>query len=458
MRVEASSAPGVDVGTLLDSNRFRGLPLLVAVFTTLTLVFDGFDIQSIAFAAPRLLTEWGIDRPALAPVLAAGLLGMALGGLVLGALGDYVGRRRALLMSVALVAVGSWLSTYATSSGELGLYRLVTGIGLGGTLPNATALIAEFAPLAVRNLVITVTVVGVPIGGMIGASVAGEIIPAHGWRSIFAVGAILPGLLTVAMLLWLPESPRFMAARKERWPQLAVLLNRVTRSNAYSGDGPFYVREHVAARVGVAALFTRQFRYDTLVVWLIFTTNVFAAYAIFGWLPTVLSSAGLPLATAIHGSLTYNLGGVLGSLAGAVTMNRFGSRPVLLVFGLGAVTSTFAATFLQLSEPGGVPLLLAVLAAAGVCINGMQVGMYSVAAYIYPTTCRASALGWALGIARFGGILSSFAGSILLGFGGGAARFFGGIAAVLLLTLLGVAILRAHMPRPAPLPDAATLQ
>lgn len=453
MRDEANDVAGVDVGRLLDTSPFKGLPLLVAVFTTLTLIFDGFDIQSIAFAAPRLLAEWGIDKPALRPVFAAGLLGMAFGALSLGAFGDYFGRRRALIASVALVAVGSWLSTHASSPGELGMYRFVTGIGLGGTLPNATALIAEFSPLTVRNIVITVTVVGVPIGGMLGAGIAAQIIPAYGWRAIFAVGAILPAALTLALILWLPESPRFMAARRQHWPRLANLLNRVTRSSTYAGAGPFYIREPVAARVGVAALLTRQFRHDTLVVWLIFTTNVFAAYAIFGWLPTVLSSAGLPLATAIHGSLIFNLGGVLGSLAGAVTMNRLGSRPVLTVFGLGAVLSTFGAAFLPLSEPGGVLLLLAVLAAAGVCINGMQVGMYSVAAHIYPTSCRASALGWALGIARIGGILSSYA-----VFGGGAARFFGEIAVVLLLTLLGVALLRGHMLRPAPIAGATTPQ
>lgn len=455
MRNETTTThAGIDVGEVLDTNRFAGLPVAVAFFTTLTLVFDGFDIQAIAFAAPSLLTEWGIDRPTLAPVLAAALLGMALGGFVFGAMGDYIGRRRALIGSLALVAIGSWICTYASSAGELAMYRLLTGIGLGGTLPNAAALIAEFAPLAVRNLVVTVTVVGIPIGGMLGATVAAALIPAFGWRSIFVVGAALPAALTLAMLLWLPESPRFLVAKRERWPQLARLLNRLKGASLYGGEGPFHIREqqNPSGRAGIAALFTREFRYDTAVVWVIFLTNVFAVYAIFNWLPTVLSAAGLPLTTAIRGSFAFNLGGVAGALAGAVLMNRFGSRRVLICFALAAVASTFAAAALPLESTTGVPLLLAVMALSGACIIALQVGMYSVAAYIYPTSCRASGLGWALGMARFGGILSSFAGSVLLGFGGGAASFFTGIAAVLLLTLGGIVLLKRDMP-PTRLPE-----
>jgi AAHS family 4-hydroxybenzoate transporter-like MFS transporter len=419
----------------------------VATFTTLALIFDGFDIQAIAFAAPRLLVEWGIDKPHLTPVIGAGLLGMAFGALGIGAIGDHFGRRRALIASVIVVALGSWLSAYATSPTELAIYRLVTGIGLGGTLPNAAALIAEFAPLAVRNVVLSVTVVGVPIGGMIGASIAADVIPAYGWRSIFIAGAILPALLAIAMLLWLPESPRFLAARPGRWPQLAKLLNRLTRSDRFHPSGPFHIREQPAAHVGIAALFTREFRYDTLIVWLIFFTNVFAVYAFFSWLPTVLAGAGLELATAIRGSLVFNLGGIFGALTNAVLMNRIGSRATLTVFGIGAVVSTFAAALVPLEQSDALWQLLALMAISGACITALQVGMYAVAAYIYPTRCRASGLGWALGIARFGGILSSFAGTVLVGPAGGVTGFFGGIAVILLFTLLGIVLLRGHMPR-----------
>lgn len=448
MSNDTNNEPFIDVGQLLDTIRFTGLPVLVAVFTTLTLVFDGFDIQAIAFAAPALLSDWGIDRPTLAPILAAGLLGMGIGGLAIGAIGDYIGRRPALIASMALVAIASLMCAYASNPGELALWRLLTGIGLGGTLPNATALIAEFAPLKVRNLTVTITVVGVPIGGILGASVAAEVIPAFGWRSIFVAGAVLPALLTVAMLFWLPESARFLAVRKERWPELARLLNRLTASRRFHGREQFQIREpqQAVSRAGVAALFTREFRYDTVVVWIIFLTNVFAAYALFSWLPTVLSAAGLPLTTAIRGLLVFNVGGVFGALAGATLMSRFGSRRVLTIFAVAAIASTFTLGLIPLSDDRDVTRLLVTMAASGACIGALQVGMYSVAVYVYPTVCRASGLGWALGIARLGGIASSFAGSILLALGHGSTGFFTGLAAVLVLTLIGIVLLKRHMP------------
>lgn len=440
----AGAHDAVEVGPILDNGRFVGLPLLVATFTTLTFVFDGFDIQAIAFAAPKLLTEWGIDRKALAPVLAAGLIGMAIGASCLGALGDYFGRKRALLASLLFVAIGSWLSAHATGLDQLAIYRLFTGIGLGGCLPNAAALIVEFAPLRVRNVVMSVTVVGVPIGGLLGAWLAGALIPAFGWRSIFIVGAILPAILAVAMLFWLSESARFLAVKPNRWPQLAKLLNRLTSSNQYRPEGPYHIAEKASGKVGVAALFTAAFRHDTMLVWIIFFTNVFAVYAFFGWLPVVISSTGLPLATALHGSLVFNLGGVVGSIVASSLLNRAGSRKILIALAIVAIASNFAAMQLNL-VPSSVGLLLAVLSLAGFGINGLQVIMYSVASHIYPTTCRSSGLGWALGISRIGGILSSYGGSLLLA-SGGSATFFGGLSCTLVLTLLGILMLRGHMP------------
>jgi AAHS family 4-hydroxybenzoate transporter-like MFS transporter len=444
----------VEVGRLLDTNRFGGLAALVATFTTLTFVFDGFDIQAIAFSAPSLLVDWRIDRSALAPVLAAGLLGMGLGALALGTVGDRIGRRRALIISLVLVAIASLASAYTSRPGELAFCRLLTGIGLGGTLPNATALIAEFSPRAVRNLLVTVAVVGVPIGGMLGAAVAADIIPRFGWRSIFIAGAALPGLLAVAAVFLLPESPRYLTVRRERWPELADLLNRLTRSQHYRGDQQFHIQDsqQASGRTGVAVLFAREFRYDTLMVWIIFFTNVFAVYAIFNWLPTVLSAAGLQLATAIRGSLLFNLGGVFGALASAALMTPLGSRRVLSLFAVGAVASTFSLGLIPLSREIGVATLQLVMVISGACIIALQVGMYSVAAYVYPTVSRASGLGWALGVARIGGILSAFAGSALLALGNPTMSFFSGIAAVLVLTLLGVLLLKRQLP-PAILDD-----
>ena len=436
----------VEVTSVVDGARFGSHALTVCALTTLALVFDGFDIQAIAFAAPKLMTEWGIDRATLAPILAAGLLGMFVGALVLGIAGDRYGRRRALLASMALMAASSLLAATSDAPEQLATYRFLTGLGLGGALPNATALMVEFAPLAVRTVVVAITVVGVPIGGMLGAAIAARLVPALGWPSIFVLGGLLPAVLLLAMAWLLPESPQYLA-RRGRARELAATLNRVLGEPRYEGSEHFTSRDVGMAgeRAGPLALFGPEYRRETLLIWLIFFTNVFTSYCYFSWTPTVLTGVGLPLATALRGLLLYNLGGVVGSLLGAWWMGRIGSRPVLLVLAGGAALSTLTLGLVEVTAEDNL-MVMGCLLVAGACVNGVQVQMYMVALSAYPTQLRATGVGWALGTARFGGVLSAFAGSVVQALGSGLKPFFTSIALVVVVTFTGIALLRCHLP------------
>ena len=441
----SSTATAVALEPVLESASAGRLTLLVCVLTSLALVFDGFDIQAIAFAAPRIIAEWGITRADLASVLAAGLVGMGVGALTLGDFGDRFGRRRALIACMVLIAVTSVMTSRAHGLAELGWWRLLTGIGLGGALPNATALMVEFAPTRVRNLTVALTVVGVPIGGMIGSAVAEVIVPAHGWAAIFVVGAALPAILAVIMAILLPESPRYLAVQPGRRGELAGLMNRVAGATRYDGSESWFLREAQADRPGIAALFSAEFLPNTLMIWMNFFANVFATYSFFNWTPTLLTGAGLTLGTALHGSLLFNLGGVVGSVAGALAMNRLGSRPVMTTLAIGAVVSCFGIGWVPLGPVAPLWPLFGLIAIAGACVCGQQVQMYNVAANAYPTGVRATGVGSGLAAARLGGVVSSFAGSVLVKLGGGVAPFFTGIALVLLLTVIGVVLIRCHL-------------
>jgi AAHS family 4-hydroxybenzoate transporter-like MFS transporter len=451
---EPNESAEVDVVQVMDHAPFRGLPLLVSILTLFAMVFDGFDIQVVAFAAPKLLEEWGLTRPGLVPILAAGLVGMAVGAFLLGMVGDRYGRRIALIGSLIIVAVMSLGAAYSNGVSELAAWRFATGIGLGGVVPNCTAMMIEFAPLSVRAVIVALTVVGVPIGGLLGSEVARLVLPLFGWRGVFVIGAILPAALVAVLLFALPESPRFLAARRARAADLARLLNRVSQSSKFTPDQRFTVLEAApsGAKQGLATLFGPELRRDTLLIWLIFVTNIFAVFAFFNWLPVVLSSVGLPLDIALRGASMFNVGGVVASLLLAMVMARIGSRATLIGVGIGAVLTTLAIGFVPVSAASagapasGVGLVLALIALAGGFILAMQVCMYSVAAHAYPTTSRSTGVGWASSFARFGGILSTFAGSILLAMGQGMRPFFVGVALVLVLTLLGVILLRRHMP------------
>lgn len=447
----------VDVDAVLDRVGFRGLPLTVLVCTAITLALDGFDIQAIGFVAPALIMEFGVDRPALAPVLAASLLGMAFGGLGVGHVGDRWGRKTALLISIIMFGTGTLMGSTAASLEALTFWRLLTGIGLGGALPNTAALMVEFSPPRWRSQAVAAAIVGVPLGGMAGAAIAAEVVPILGWRALFVLGGVLPLVWAVVMYLIVPESPRYLATRQDKGPELAGILNRIENGARYTGREVFVLGSSAFEKgtARLSALFSRSLVRDTLATWIIFGTNIFAVYAFFSWAPVVLTSLGLDFSTAVRGALVFNLAGVAGALFLSWVISRLGSRrPLAAAATVAAVSLLFLAWLARAAsastEPH-VPLaaLMVGIALAGFSITAIQVGMYAVAAHIYPTECRASGVGWALGIGRLGGIVSSFAGALLVASAAHESRFFFGIASVLSMTLLGILVLRRHIPSTA---------
>jgi AAHS family 4-hydroxybenzoate transporter-like MFS transporter len=450
----SSAQTEINVDRVLDAAPFAGLPVVVMCCAMLVLVLDGFDLQIIGFVAPVLTADFHVERAALAPVLAASLVGMAMGSFAIGPVGDRWGRRPALLGSVVLFGLTTLLGATSQSLWALGAWRFLTGIGLGGALPNAAALMAEFAPPRWRSQAVSAAIVGVPLGGMIGAKIAEVVLEAYGWRTLFVIGGALPLVVALGMHFMLPESPRYLASQSRRWSELAVLLNRITRAGAY-GSGQRYVTDQVpGAAVGVRTLFSHDLWRDTLANWLVFASNSVAIYAFFSWSPVVLTAMGFDLTTAVRGSFYFNLAGIIGAIANAWLIARIGSRvPVALVCAIAA-----AARFLlgfnspaiagDAASPPPLIWLMTGIAAAGLGINALQIGMYAVSAHIYPTVCRSTGVGWALGVGRVGGILSAFFGAALFA-QSGARGFFVGVACALVLAFVGVVLIRRHIP-PAP--------
>jgi AAHS family 4-hydroxybenzoate transporter-like MFS transporter len=448
--VEVASTGESGLSSVLDGARFGAVQFIVLAFTFFTLVMDGFDIQAIAFAGPALTETWGISRSMLGPVIAAALVGMAIGAAGIGPLGDRHGRKNALIVSCVLMGVGSLASSISGGPIELAVFRFITGIGLGGALPNATALMFEFAPRRWRQIATSAALVGVPLGGMLGAAVARWLIPEFGWHALFLVGGVIPSLLAIAMWFAMPESPRFLSVKPDRARELGALLGRLDANARWTPAAADSVSAPKLATSSIAALFTPDYRRDTLTLWVILFTNVFAIYFFFSWLPTVLASANLDFRISVTGSLYFNLGGVVGTLASSLIMGRLGSRPVLTAVAIGAVISVIGiganAVFGTDGANASVSSLMWTMAAAGACMNALQIGMFSVAANAYPTFCRSTGVGWGLAVARFGGIVSSFAGGAFFALGMQPRHFFFFIAGMLVLTLLSVILLRRHIP------------
>src|SRR5438045_679154 len=248
-----------DVGALLDEGHWSTYQKLLVAATALTIIFDGLDNQLLGAAIPAMMREWSLTRPAFASVLAAALFGMMIGGFVGGYIGDRIGRRMALLGSVISFGALTVLVSFSNDVTTLTVLRFFAGLGLGGAMPNAAALASEYVPIRQRPFAVTLTIVCIPLGGSLAGLVGGQLLPRFGWRGLFLVGGILPLLIAAVLLQVLPESPRFLARRPDRWPQLRALLRRL--GHGVADDAQFAdPREKGVTRVSARELLTPQLR------------------------------------------------------------------------------------------------------------------------------------------------------------------------------------------------------
>ncbi|WP_156936843.1 MFS transporter [Bradyrhizobium sp. WSM2254] len=437
------ASTAIDVGQSLDEGPFTGFQTIVVLLAALSIVMDGFDGQLIGFAIPVIIKEWGVTRGAFAPVVAAGLIGMAMGSASAGLFADRFGRRWAVIGSVLVFGVATSAIGLAPDLATIAALRFIAGLGIGGALPTATTMTAEFTPQRHRTLAVTATIVCVPLGGMLAGLFASAVLPAHGWRTLFFVGGSLPLVLSLLLLLGLPESPRFLVRRPARWSELARLLARMSRPSPADAAFSDRVEQSVEQRRGVGALFKDGLARDTVAIWCAFFMCLLAVYSAFSWLPTMLASEGLDVAVAASGLTAYNMGGVFGALCCAVAIARFGSRWPLLVCCAGGAAS--ALVLEQLGTRDHTSLLIAGLGVHGLFVNAVQSTMFALCAYVYPTAVRATGTASALAFGRFGAILSAFAGAAVIT-AGGAAAYLVMLGGAMILVFVALVMVRRHIP------------
>jgi MFS transporter, AAHS family, 4-hydroxybenzoate transporter len=448
----AHREPPVDVNAVLDGGRLNRYQAVLVLLTALTVIFDGIDNQLLGVTIPSLMADWNVARGAFAPVVALGYLGMVIGGAIAGLAGDRLGRRVALLASMVVFGLATLAVAAADAPGTLGLLRLLAGIGLGGAMPNAAALAAEFVPRRQRPLAVTVTIVCVPLGGMLAGLIAIPALPAIGWRGLFAIGGAVPIVAAVVLAVVLPESPRYLARHPARWPELARTLLRMGHDTPVDASFALADRTRVE-RAPLAAIFEPGLLRDTLALWLAFFSNLLGVYLGFSWLPSILSGAGLGTTVASSGITAFNLGGVFGALTGGYVISRIGSRVPMLAMTAGAVVCAGILSLTRIDSAASVAFILAMLTLTGGFINAAQTTMFALAAHVYPTAMRATGVGTAVSIGRTGAIISGYAGPWALELAG-SSSFFGLMTAAMASTFIGLALVRRHIP-PAHAPAAA---
>jgi AAHS family 4-hydroxybenzoate transporter-like MFS transporter len=404
-----STRGALDVRQVIDEHPLGGFQKSIIVLCGLIVLLDGFDAQVMGYVAPALGPALHITRPDVGHVISAGLFGMMIGALGFGPLADRIGRRPVLLICPLIFGAGSLLTATAGSKESLMLFRLITGLGMGGAMPNAIALTAEYMPKRVRATAVTVMFCGFSIGAAVVGWVAAPVIPAFGWPAVFVIGGVLPIVITGLSFVYLPESIRFLLRRRAGDPRAARYLARIA-PDAPSGE---LILSDEGARGGfvVSQLFVAGRHWVTLLLWVMFFANLLDLYFVNSWLPTIMKDVGIDQKSAIRITTLFQVGGTVGAIVLGSLMDRNLSFRVLAAAYLGGAICVFL-----IGESGSSAVWLVITVfAAGFGVIGAQNGANVMAAEVYPTEGRSTGVGWALGVGRIGSIIGPTLGGMLVG-------------------------------------------
>jgi MFS transporter, AAHS family, 4-hydroxybenzoate transporter len=395
----------VDVQAFLNDSGFSAYQWLVFALCLVIVLLDGFDTAAIGYIAPSLVTEWSVSKPALGPVLSAALFGLAAGALTSGPLADRFGRKRVLVASVLVFAAACLASSFSRNLSELTMLRFVTGIGLGAAMPNSVTLVSEYCPDQRRATITNAMFCGFPLGAAFGGFLAAWMIPQWGWRSVLVLGGVVPLVLAVLLVLFLPESVRFMVATARPVERIRAVLARISPRAADVGVFVMGERKAVAAgRRGIGVVLSRSYAAGSVMLWIAYFMGLVIFYALINWMPILFKDAGLAPRDATLIAALFPLGGV-GAIAFGWLMDRFNGN---FVIAIGYALTAIAVFAIGQVAGASLMLLVVMVVVAGTVMNTAQSSMPALAAGFYPTQGRATGVSSMLGIGRFGGIVGSF--------------------------------------------------
>ncbi len=395
------------VNELIDNRPLSAFQVRVLVLCGTVMLLDGFDTQSIGFLAPAIARELGIPLPAFGPVFSAGLTGLMLGAMASGPLADRFGRKIVIIMSTVIFGVFTFLTPTATTVSAFVTLRFLTGLGLGGAMPNIVALTAEYSPKRLQATIVAALFAGMPLGAVVASLVSSQMLPLWGWRSVFYLGGVLPLMVAALLIFLMPESVRFLAATAADPRRIAAILKRISPELEHH-------KLHVPVSPAVRGLSVRQLFADgravaTVLLWIPFFMNLLLLYFFINWLPGLLTTIGMPVQAGVTAAGLFSLGGVIGSLIQGPLMMRRGASIVLICeFALSVVL------IIAMASATSFALMMTATCILGIAIQGAQAGINALSATFYPTAIRSTGVGWALGVGRVGSIVGPMVAGVLL--------------------------------------------
>lgn len=396
-----------DPRDIIATSPMSRLQVAVVGITIALNALDGFDVLSISFASPGIADEWGIDRAALGIVLSMELIGMAIGSVILGGVADRIGRRPTILGCLTVMAVGMFMATTVRGLVDLSIWRVVTGLGIGGMLASINAVAAEFSNARRRHLSVSLMSIGYPVGAVLGGLVAAQLLQGNDWRVVFYFGAAVTAALIPVVYFIVPESVHWLARKQ---PSGAV--EQINGALARMGHAPITALPVIAVDQGkrsTATIFAPGLIGTTTIVTLAYFFHITTFYFILKWVPKIVADFGFAASAAAGVLVWANVGGATGGAIFGLLTQRFSVKG--LTIGV-LLLSTVAVTFFG-QTPADLQQLSIICAIAGFCANAGIVGLYAIIAQAFPTHVRAFGTGFAIGVGRGGSVLAPIAAGFL---------------------------------------------
>lgn len=401
----------LDVAGWINGRGVSPLQIKVLSLCAAATALEGYDAQNIGYVAPAIIREWHSPAHDFTVVFVSGLIGLLIGCLLVAPLADWLGRRRVLIGTATAFGVFSLASVSAHSILSLSIFRFLTDLGLAGGMANAIAMTSEYFPARMRSWMTVVMFCGFPLGASLGGFLAAAVIPSYGWRFVFIIGGILPLILAAGLTFFLPESIRHLVVSGAEPGRISAILQRIDPGSALPAHPRFVMAaDEPMTGLTVKHLFTAGRALSTLLIWIVFFMSLLDIFLLTSWLPEVLHDAGFSIAVSSIATAALQGSGVIGSLAIGPLLDRRGSLVAMLPLYILAAVGIAGIG----SAGGALPLILLTSCGAGVGIVSGQNVANAFAAMFYPTSIRATGVGWALGIGRIGAILGPVVGGLML--------------------------------------------
>ncbi|MGO2634382.1 MAG: MFS transporter [Galactobacter sp.] len=398
---------------------------------------DGYDVAAMSFVSVNVEKEFGLSGSVLGTVISATLVGMSVGAVLVGRLADVMGRRWTLVASAATSTLGMFLASSAQNVVQLGIWRVLTGLGVGGILACVTVVVAEFSSARWRGLAIGIYSAGYGVGAFLGGIAANSLQATLGWRSVFFVGASVSVLILVAVIVIMPESVQFLVTKRPAYADkvLGRIATRVNFDPAKATLAAHPVQTSAAGtKVGFLDLFKGAALRPTLLLWTVFLTIMFAFYFVNSWTPRLMVEAGMTAEQGVYIGMSLAIGGAVGSVLYGIIAAKLSAERVLLLFVLISAVSIVA--FVFSTAVLALAMILGVF--VGLVVNGCVAGAYAVAPTRYDAAIRGTGVGVTLAVGRIAAIFAPIFGGAMLDMGLGIIVLYSVAAVVLVVGAVGL--------------------